>query len=163
METNVKTNKGERIMLVVIGVVLVCVGGFTMNASKRYKEKAEKMSEYNYNAMPVGAVINDVKVESYESSKGTKKRYVAYLSYEVNGVKYENIPVTKYAYQLKGHDGVNAYYNPDNPREIKLVLYDEVSISNLDTQADRLRFFTIIAIAFGGFLIIGGIFGKIRS
>lgn len=93
----------------ILGIILVAFACFIYYRNNAFFRKAEKTNAY----------ISRIETERSRRNGKIKYHHTAYVTYEVNGVRYENIKLNYYSFDMDEGETITIYYNPDNPRVIK--------------------------------------------
>lgn len=138
----------ENFIIVFLGTVLLLLGVFLVVMSfingreyREFNKKAKRLEAH------VDLVDSRRTLEKHRG-KGSNKwvtKHTAYITYEVDGVKYSDVKIsdTQGAGRLRQGTNTTIYYNPDKPEDISLSLYNE--------KAEKIKF------------IIGGVFSLFLS
>jgi flagellar basal body-associated protein FliL len=86
---------GDKLIILIVGIVFFGIGVGMVIFSGTFK-KAEK--EFNENAEPVNVYVNEVNIHRSSSSttresKSKKTTYTAYVTYEIDGIKYQEMKI----------------------------------------------------------------------
>lgn len=148
-----KENKVSTIMTIVIGIILIAIGtvGLTIIISDEIED-----NEFFNNAETCTARVNSVHTYTTRSSTRTtgslrsKPRttytttthHVAYVSYTINGVNYDDVKISYVSPSLQKGDTLTLYYDPQKPDYVR-------------TKSDSTH--TIISLCILSALVLGGI------
>lgn len=105
----------------ILGIIALIVGLFTLGMGIKVQwDNHQFMKE----AETAEAFIEDIVVSekstySYSEKKHrTKTSHEVYVSYEIDGIVYDNVSLNYYSSGMQEGDTIKIYYNPENPREI---------------------------------------------
>lgn len=133
------------IMFVVIGIVFIIVAIIVGDSEDEFRENAITTTAY------VERVDAEVVTEPHRSNGKNKTRirteYIAYVTYDVDGITYSNIPIKNGARKFSGGQTITIYYNSENPVQISTSLPDGGPV--------RIIFIGVgvFATAFGGYTL----------
>lgn len=95
-----------------IGVILFLIGSIFLYNGLKFMKHAQKTT----------AIISDIErtrsSSSRRNSSGTS--YRVYVSYEIDGVAYESVPIAFYSSNMHIGKEITIYYHEDNPYNIKV-------------------------------------------
>lgn len=138
----------------VFGIILVISAGRNDESGKDFNEHAETVTAY------VNRVDKTTTQHRSNSGKGytTRTNYTAYVSYEVDGVQYSDVKITKGASKLTEGTSVILYYHKYRPSWIQV---DKYSAS----EGTAMRVIGYILCGISVLLILNelGLKNKIRS
>ncbi len=123
-------------IFLIIGLLIIVSGFVTAGAQRDFQNHAEKTT----------AVITDIDTTITRSGNDKKTSHTAYVSYKVDGKRYEEA-LNYYSSTMRIGDKIEVYYDSDNPKDVRAK-----SIG-----------LTLPLYIFGGiFSLIGGIFVAIN-
>lgn len=109
-------------IFVVVGLLLIVFSRTFTEDDNEFKNKARKTKAY------VESTDYNEYRKSYRSNGKTRHRtereYIAYVTFEANGNKYENVRVVSKRKACEEGKNVTIYYNRESPRQARLELPD---------------------------------------
>lgn len=127
------------LVFVGVGLLIIYLGGVMEKEQKEFKKNARKTTAY----------VEDVKTETerkrYRRNGRTKYRtetkYIAYVSYEVDGRQYTNVRLESGASGFSEGSNITIYYNSKKPNDIA---------TNIPNPAGTKTMMTILGLVFVG-------------
>lgn len=141
----------DKIFILLISAVFLGGGIFMITYSSDFN-RAEK--KFNSNAVAVTAYVDKVVKGDYSPTTGRVGNTVAYVSYEVEGVKYNMIEVNHGAVNLTEGNYETVYYNKNNPSQVRAEVDDDRATNVM------LKVVGGICTLIGGFIFFGTLFTK---
>ncbi|MCI8667979.1 MAG: DUF3592 domain-containing protein [Lachnospiraceae bacterium] len=99
----------KKYVTLIFGVISIALALFIHFRNNAFFKNAEKTNAY----------ISRIESERYRRNGKTKYRHTAYVTYEVNGVRYEDIELDYYSFDMMHGQTITIYYKPNNPKVIK--------------------------------------------
>lgn len=118
----------------VVGIMIAVVGFVADESNKEFMETAKETE----------GVISDIETYRSGSGKRRKTSHRAYVTYEVDGVRYEDIRLSYYSSSMRIGKKITLYYDPLNPTEVKV--------------AGESKFVKIITLVMGSIFALVGFF-----
>lgn len=142
------------IFVAVFGIfgIIAIIGAF------KQKEDNDKFFE---TAKIVDGVIENIESRRVTSGTGRKKKtrteYDVYVTYTVDGMKYENVEISWYSSSMSEGDAIKLYYDPLNPRDVRDKEYEEGQFPTLIIVGSL---FIIVSVVYIVITMTGGFAGK---
>ncbi len=111
----------DKIIIFVIGAAFFAAGIFMIIYSGDY-DKKEK--DFYANAVSVQAYVDKVESDMYHQGDSHRSDFTAWVTYEVDGVKYTNIKLSEGAGRLTEGAYEIIYYHQDDPTLVRAYIED---------------------------------------
>ena len=141
----------DKIIIFVVGAVFFIVGIFMIVYSGDY-DKQEK--DFYDNAVSVQAYVDKVETDTSHHGNSHRTNSTAWVTYEVDGVKYTNIKLSEGAGRLTEGTYEIIYYHQDDPTSVRAYIEDR-SMHHI-----ILKIMGGLCCFFGFFGLLGAFIGK---
>lgn len=146
----------------ILGMLIILLGVFLMvSGMKSMKTKNANLDILNRCVSSATASVGSVDTGEYVDNDGyTKKLYIVYYTFDVNGVPFNDYYES--THQIGKGDSFQVIYNPDNPNEH----FSESEKNDMptDTKADKALFAGgIVLIAISVLFILRSILHEIKQ
>lgn len=109
-------NKSDKKTIIILKVIFIAVGLVMISGAviiSLYNRKFFKTAE------KTTAVITDIEVSQHWHNGKKDSRHTVYVTYEVDGVQYDNISLGYYSSGMFVGKTINIYYKKNNPGKVK--------------------------------------------